>query len=135
MKIVYKFYEGPTKVELIEEVTKENPIEVDKALFPVYFMNQLKGKSSGDSFSFMMKAKNGFGEIDMDKIQDMPLEHFLVNGEIPEEFIIGNFIEIYDEQDEAKLAIILEISGNVVKLDFNHPLAGIDVYVEGEVVA
>lgn len=132
MKIAYKFFENSASGELIEEISNKDSIDVE--LFPKHFIDQLKGKQKGDSFSFLMKSKDGFGQIDVEKIQDMPLEDFLVDGEIPEEFSIGNFVELIDEKDNSQLCIILEISGNVVKMDFNHPLAGVDVFVQGEII-
>ncbi len=132
MKITYIFLEDSENGEFIEEVTDENPIDI--GLFPSYFIKKLKDKEVGEEFSFLMKSNEGFGEIDEEKIQYMPLEDFLVDGKVPEEFTIGNFIEIIDEHDDSKLCIILEISGNLVKMDFNHPLAGINVYAKGKII-
>jgi len=132
--IVYKFYENSIDGELIEEVNKDFPIDLNDA-FPSYFIKQLDGKDKGDTFSFLMSSKDGFGEIDASLIQELPSNAFLDgNNEFHEEFIQGNFIEIIGEDEIAKLCIILEISDTTVKLDFNHPLAGVDIYVKGEII-
>ncbi len=70
---------------------------------------------------------DAFGEYDAKKIQIIPLNEFKHQKMTP---VVGQTIN-FENGLQAKVKII---SGGRVTLDFNHPLAGKDLIVEGEVV-
>jgi FKBP-type peptidyl-prolyl cis-trans isomerase SlyD len=46
----------------------------------------------------------------------------------------GEIVPIITDDDEEMEAVILEIDGDIVTLDFNHPLAGETLYFSGKIV-
>jgi FKBP-type peptidyl-prolyl cis-trans isomerase SlyD len=48
---------------------------------------------------------------------------------------IGNMIPMQDSKGQRMDGIVKEVSNDKVKMDFNHPLAGTDLYFEGEILA
>ena len=58
----------------------------------------------------------------------------MVNGEIAEELLkIGNIIPMQDENKNPLNGKVVALESETVKLDFNNPMAGIDLYFTGKV--
>jgi len=72
-------------------------------------------------------SANAFGEYDAKKIQIIPISEFKHQKMTP---VVGQVIN-FENGLQAK---VKAISGGRVTLDFNHPLAGKDLVVEGKVV-
>ena len=59
----------------------------------------------------------------------------MVDGELDDEmFEEGELIPIEDEEGNEVLGVVAEVGLNTVTLDFNHPLAGVDLFFDGTVV-
>ena len=66
---------------------------------------------------------------------DLPKDIFIVNGQFDPEFIkVGNSIPMMSGDGQRLNGIVLEVADNSVRMDFNHPLAGEDLYFRGQVV-
>ena len=48
---------------------------------------------------------------------------------------VGNVLPMMDSLGRRLQGRIVEISGDEVRMDFNHPLAGKDLYFKGKVIA
>ena len=135
--VSYTVKEKYAKGEVLEEVNKEEPLrfELSKEIFPSSFENQLIGLAEGDTFEFVLTEAEGYGAIDNAKVVAMPIEMFQENkGRLSDLVAVGNFIPLIDEQGKEVTAIVLEINEDHLLLDLNHPFAGIDIYVTGEVI-
>jgi FKBP-type peptidyl-prolyl cis-trans isomerase SlyD len=82
--------------------------------------DELYGMSVGESKEVVIEPEAGYGEIDPENIAEIPHDQF--PAEIPLE--PGVELELKDEDGEIIDARIVAVEGDLVRLDFNHPLAG-----------
>lgn len=92
--------------------------------------NQLTGMKAGESKQVVVPAETGYGVIDKEAIDDIPLSEF-PEGVTPE---VGMELEIKDADGEEMFGRVLSIQGETVTMDFNHPLAGKELHFDVTVV-
>jgi FKBP-type peptidyl-prolyl cis-trans isomerase SlyD len=80
----------------------------------------LYGMKSGDEKEVVLQPEDGYGEYDPEARLTVDRNDVSEAGELA----VDVEIEIEDEDGNVNLARIVEISGDQVMLDFNHPLAG-----------
>jgi FKBP-type peptidyl-prolyl cis-trans isomerase SlyD len=104
-------------------------------MIPAFEAN-LEGKSVGDTFSFGIEAEEAYGEVDPQAIVDLRKEIFQENGAIPDGLLdIGNQLPLSDAEGNRFMGTVRAIAEDTVTLDFNNPMAGINLWFSGEVVA
>ncbi len=122
--------------EIVEETTEEQPLEFifGTGRMLQMFEEKLEGLKAGDDFSFKLAAGEAYGEINQEAKVDIPKNIFEVEGKIDEELIkVGNMVPMQDAQGNRLNGIVLDITDDTIKMDFNHPLAGDDLYFAGAV--
>ncbi len=137
VSLSYQLFLNEANGELVEETSSENPLQfvfgTGKML--QMFEQNLEGLKSGDAFSFELKATDGYGEINKDAIVDLPKNLFEVDGKIDESILtMGNSVPMQDAHGNRLNGIVLDVTDETVKMDFNHPLAGDDLYFSGSVL-
>ncbi|MFM1931473.1 MAG: hypothetical protein RL226_776 [Bacteroidota bacterium] len=132
----YSLYENGPDGELIEETSAEEPFEFiygHEEMLPK-FEAAILGKAAGEQFSVAIAAEEAYGLEDPEAIVEFEKSMFMVDGELDDElFEEGEYIPMEDEEGNEVLGIVTEVGLNHVTLDFNHPLAGIDLYFDGEI--
>jgi len=122
----------------IESADKANPLEF---LFGIggmipAFEDNLEGKVSGDRFDFSIPAADAYGEFDEAALVKLPLDIFKVNGKVDMDILKPDMIiPMTDSEGNQLNGKILEVVGEEVSMDFNHPLAGSDLHFAGEVIS
>ncbi len=122
--------------DLVEEVGKDQPLSF---LFGVgqmipAFETELEGKKVGDTWSFQIASDEAYGEVDDDAVVQIPREVFQVDGEIQEDLLVeGNTIPMQDPDGNSLSGTVVEVSEDMVTMDFNHPLAGEDLFFTVEI--
>ncbi|MCL2073343.1 MAG: peptidylprolyl isomerase [Marinilabiliaceae bacterium] len=137
VSIAYRLTLDGADGELIEETTSDKPLQFisGQGRMIAKFEQNLQGLSSGENFTIHLEAKDAYGEIEKDAIVEIPKEIFEVNGEIDENLlVIGNQIRLQDNSGNVMSGKVLEILDDKVKMDFNHPLAGKNLYFTGTVL-
>ncbi len=133
----YKLYLDHPNGELIEQTSKETPftfIFKEDEMLPE-FENRIEGLAQGEKFSFGLKWSEAYGEYDEERVVEFSKEVFLIDGEIDEEAIAtGAVVPMRDEDGNELDGFVIENKKNTVIIDFNHPLAGENIYFEGEVL-
>jgi FKBP-type peptidyl-prolyl cis-trans isomerase SlyD len=123
--------------ELVQEVAKDKPFVVlfgVGALLPMFEEN-LDGLAVGDNFNFALTSEEGYGEKTPEAIVDLEKKIFEVDGKVDEEFLkVGATIPMTNENGQPLNGLVLEVSENTIKMDFNHPLASQGLFFTGEVV-
>lgn len=127
--------DGP-QGELIEETRENEPLEfvfLDDPMLPK-FEKTLEGLSAGDPFQISIPAKEAYGEEQDELFIEFPKDHFIVDGEYDEEMLAeGEIIPMESPDGEVIEGVVCEVKLNSIVLDFNHPLAGENLYFEGRV--
>jgi len=99
------------------------------------FEKNIIGMKAGDKFDFRVLAADAFGPTDPYAIFDIPKDTFENDGEIDDKMLkVGNQIPLTDKDDNKHLGLITLVMENAVTMDFNHPLAGVDLRFIGEVL-
>ncbi len=137
VSLTYELRENDAQGALIQKVEKDRPFVY---LFGVggllpKFEESLDGLSVGDSFSFELSAEDGYGQPTKEAIIDLDKKIFEVEGKVDEELVkIGNQITMQDQDGNPLDGIVLEVTDSTVKMDFNHPLAGMDLHFSGDIL-
>ena len=122
--------------EIVEETPENQPLEFifGTGRMLQMFEEKLDGLKAGDDFNFMLKADEAYGQVNEEAKVDIPRNIFEVDGKMDEELIkVGNMVPMQDAQGNRLNGIVLDVTGETVKMDFNHPLAGDDLYFSGAV--
>lgn len=142
---------SPEKPQLVADdvvVTMEYTVKVDGEVVdssddhePIEFLQghsqvisglekQLYGMAVGDSKSFVVAPREGYGERDADAIADIPRSEF--PDDIPLE--PGVELQMEDEDGDVMNAVIVSAGDKTIRLDFNHPLAGKELHFSVQVI-
>jgi len=133
----YKLYIDDPSGDLVEETTPEDPYEFTLGSGEQFdaFDNNIIGLKKGDTFSFAIDVKDAFGEIDEEAIVEVEKKIFKHEGKIDESiFEMYNLLPMLDEEGNEYSGVIIEIGEDHVTLDFNHPLAGENIWFDGEII-
>lgn len=137
VSLLYKLSNHQTG-EKIEETSSDNPMVFLVGVGQVIpeFEENLKGKKAGDTFSFAIESTKAYGQKHDDNIAIIPIDVFHdENGKFDEAYFkLGALIPMSDSEGNNMRGTIVGITDEVIKMDFNHPLAGIDLHFEGEIV-
>jgi FKBP-type peptidyl-prolyl cis-trans isomerase 2 len=82
--------------------------------------NQLMGMHAGEEKMITVEAKDAYGEIDPKAFKEFP-KSTMPKGQEPK---VGMVLQAQAPDGESFPAVIKELKGDKVVLDFNHPLAG-----------
>ena len=121
---------------LIETANEEQPMVFIYGMsgLPDQFEDNLGGLNSGDSFDFKLDTEDGYGEYSEDAVVDLPKNVFEVEGSVPDNMLEeGNYIPMSDSEGNQLQGRVVDVTDDTVKMDFNHPLAGKELYFKGKV--
>ena len=100
------------------------------------FEEAVMGKEPGESVSFTLEAKDGYGEIIPEAIVELPKTVFMIEGKVAEEILfVGSQVPMSDANGNRMIGVISEVKEESVMMDFNHPMAGKTLNFEVEVVS
>ncbi len=122
---------------MVEKVNNDHPFVFLFGMsgLPEEFEKQLLGLKVGESFDFTVSSEDGYGDIDESAIIDLPLDIFKVDGELDQEMLQpGNFLPMTDGEGNRLQGKVLQVNDQSVRMDFNHPLAGMNMHFTGEVI-
>jgi FKBP-type peptidyl-prolyl cis-trans isomerase SlyD len=123
--------------EIADLAYEESPLNFIYGLglmLPKFEVN-LQNLVIGDTFDFMLTHEEGYGKRNEEFMSDIPKNAFEQNGKIEAGLLeIGNFIPMQDEKGNHFEGKVVSVNDDVVKLDFNHPLAGEDLYFSGKIL-
>ncbi len=136
-KVVTVSYELRTEPDgdILETADAKNPLEFicgQRQTLEYFEMNLLE-KKVGDKFDFKIPAVNAYGEFNGDMVVDLPKDIFK---EVePADMVVGNTLPMMDSMGRHLQGRIVAMGEEEVKIDFNHQLAGKDLYFKGEILA
>lgn len=107
-------------------VTPGMVIPLEKAIFSL---------GVGDKFDLIVKAEDAFGPHDPNNVMDLSKELFLVDGKFDAEFVKKGALVPMMTADGFRInGLVVDVTADVVKMDFNHPLANDDVRFDGKIL-
>ena len=126
------------KEELMEQATAETPLvwcQGEGMMLPA-FEAQMAGKGEGDSFDFVLKAADAYGEYIHEGLMDLPKKMFFNgDGEFDEERVyVGAIVPMNTVDGQIVKAQVCEITDDQVTIDLNHPYAGEDLHFTGKIL-
>jgi len=137
VSMIYTLREESATGELIQKVTEERPFVYlfgIGGLLPSFKAN-LEGLKAGDNFSFVLKNHEAYGPPSDENIIRLDKKVFEIDGVFDEAAIqVGEIIPMEDEEGYPLSGKILEVDEHNVLVDFNHPLAGLNLYFEGKIL-
>ncbi len=123
--------------ELVEQATDEKPLEFlyGAGIMLPKFESQLAGLSEGEPFTIKLSKNEAYGDVNDEAVVELPRNVFLVDGKFDDELIkVGNAVPMMSSNGQRLNGLVLELTDEIVKMDFNHPLAGEDLYFSGTVL-
>ena len=95
---------------------------------------ELMGKSTGKPFEVVIPCSEAYGVTTDDAIVMIPKTVFELDGAFDEEHIQeGEAIAMNDEDGNEMVGVVVSISKTEVEMDFNHPLAELDLHFIGSI--
>ncbi|RLD22892.1 MAG: peptidylprolyl isomerase [Bacteroidetes bacterium] len=133
----YKLYIDSPAGELIEETESDDPYTfiIGSGEQLEAFEKNILGLNTNDPFSFGISADEAYGQIDEKAIVSVPKTAFEHEGKIDESiFKMHKVLPMKDGDGNEFQGVIIAIGEEDITMDFNHPLAGEDIWFDGEVV-
>ncbi len=123
--------------DIIEQATSERPLRFiyGAGQMLTKFEAQLAGMKQGEMFEINLTKYEAYGEVNDDAIVELHRNVFMVDGNFDDDLVkIGNSVPMMTGDGQRLTGIVLEVTDQAVKMDFNHPLAGEDLHFQGEIL-
>ena len=92
--------------------------------------NALVGKVAGDSLQVEITPAEGYGEVRQELLQVVPREAF----QGVEQIEPGMAFQAQGQDGTTRQIVVREINGNDITVDGNHPLAGVDLHFDVQII-
>lgn len=122
--------------EIVEQTPEDKPLTFlfGRGAMLEKFEQNLENLAQGDKFSFHLTSEEGYGEYHDELLVDIPISVFQTDGKIDEQFVyVGATIPMQDNHGNHMFGTVKEIAETSIKMDFNHQMAGKDLYFEGSI--
>ncbi len=93
----------------------------------------IDGLGAGDRFLTTLPPEAAFGRRHDENVLSLDKEIFMRDGKLAEEVKVGAMLPMMTEEGYRVQGIVQEIGDHEIKMDFNHPFAGMTVRFEGEI--
>jgi FKBP-type peptidyl-prolyl cis-trans isomerase SlyD len=137
VSLIYELRENDSNGRIIEALDESRPLKFiygTGRLLPVFESN-ISLLNSGDPFSFTLNSEMAYGDKREEMIINVPLSVFETDGKVNEDICrVGNEVPMTDSDGNPLTGVINEITDTYVRMDFNHPMAGLDLYFSGKIV-
>ena len=131
-------YELEVEGQIVDRTTNEKPLDYihgTGSLLPK-LEEHIEGMQAGDKFEITLAPADAYGEVDPQRIIDLPKAAFEVNGEVREDLLVpGNTIPMMNSRGGVIPGVVLEVTPESVKMDLNHQMAGKTLHFTGEIVS
>lgn len=136
-KVVEFSYELEVDGKIVDHTTEERPLDYihgTGSLLPKLEAH-IEGLEPGAEFDVTLSPADGYGEVDPNRIIDLPKAAFEVNGVVRDDLLVpGNTIPMMNSMGGVIPGVVLEVSEDSVKMDLNHQMAGKTLHFTGKVL-
>jgi len=123
--------------EIIQTVDADQPMTFmfgNDGLIPG-FERHIENLQTGDKFAFLLSCEEAYGPALEEAVVEIPKTSFIVDGEIDNDlFVEGNAVPMTDAEGNRLDGVVVEVKDDTIVMDFNHPLAGDELYFSGTIV-
>jgi FKBP-type peptidyl-prolyl cis-trans isomerase SlyD len=137
VSLIYELRENDSNGKIIETLDENRPLKFiygTGRLLP-YFESNINLLKAGDLFRFTINSEMAYGDKREEMIIKVPISVFETDGVLNEDICrVGNEVPMSDSEGNPLTGIINEITDAHVKMDFNHPMAGLDLFFSGKIV-
>ncbi len=135
--MTYTLHFNDENGEVIQKVDESRPFVQMfgvGALLPAFESN-LAGMGKGDTFGFHLNADEAYGNTSEEAILELEKKIFEIDGKINTEMVAeGKMVTMQDQHGNPIDGKVVAIKDDSVIMDFNHPLAGKNLYFEGSIL-
>ena len=140
VSVIYQLRAGSTELPMhdVEQVDESSPLVFifGSGMMIPGFEKQLDGLKAGDPFKFDIQPEDGYGFPDNEAVIKLPIEIFKQDNVIDFEVLkVGNILPMSDNEGNMLRGKVLAFNDEEVTMDFNHPLAGMDLHFSGAIVS
>lgn len=122
-------------------VHQSDPSDPEKIIFGVTqgvirpLEEALDGIEKGDEFDVVAASDEAFGAYDPNQVMSLDKEMFVIDGKFDDKVVsVGNYVPMLTAEGYRINGLVVEITSDKVKMDFNHPLAGKTLRFKGSVL-
>ncbi len=137
VELTYELRTDNSGGDIVEKADENTPL---KFVFGAgrmleMFENKIEGMEAGQEFNIELKPEDAYGELDPAAIVDIPKNVFVVDGALREDLLqVGAHVPMMGQGGQRLIGIVLEVTDDKVKMDFNHPLSGETLYFTGKIL-
>ncbi|HOG20454.1 MAG TPA: FKBP-type peptidyl-prolyl cis-trans isomerase [Salinivirgaceae bacterium] len=138
VSLTYQLKSDNANGEIIEIVTADNPLTFlfGQGMMLPKFEENIQGKKVGESFEFILDSTDAYGEYSEDNVIEIPSSVFELDKPENRNLVkVGNSIPMMDSAGNRLTGVVLKIEKDFVTMDFNHAMAGKQLYFTGKVVS
>lgn len=133
----YRLREENQEGKVVEETFGKDPLGFvfGVGMMIPGFETEIEGLAVGDKKGFQVKAEEAYGLYVEDNVVPIPKANFGDEEQQKEYVIEGKQIALQDNMGRQHVGKVKEIQEENVIIDFNHPMAGLDLFFEVEVMS
>ena len=136
--VAYKLYTTKDgKTTLVEEAPEAKPFQFISGYGITLdaFEKEVVALEKGVEFDFSLTKDQAYGDYMQEHVVDLDKEIFTINGHFDHDNIfVDAVVPLQNEDGNRFFGKVLAITDDKVKIDLNHPLAGLDLNFKGHVV-
>lgn len=137
VELHYRLHEKDENGEQIENNFDNDPLSFvfGVGMMIPGFEEHIEGMSVGDKKGFQVKSGQAYGNFQKENVVDIPTENFGDEEQRKELMEVDKLITLQDQNGMQHRGYIKKFDDELVTVDFNHPMAGKDLYFYVEVVS
>ena len=123
--------------EVVDMAEKDKPMSFIQGIGMMVpgFESNLEGLTSGTKYEFTLTPEEAYGAYNEEAVVDLPISTFMVDGKVNEKMVtVGQIVPMQDQNGNPLNGTVMEVAKEVVKMDFNHMLAGKELNFTGEIL-
>lgn len=132
----YRLKEENAEGKIVEETYGKEPLEFvfGVGMMIPGFESEIEGLAAGEKNSFQVVAEEAYGLYNDANVISFPKENF-GDEETQNEYLVeGKQIAMQDDSGGQHMGFVKELKEETVMIDFNHPMAGLDLFFEVEIL-
>ncbi len=133
VELLYELRENDAEGTFVEKTEADSPLVFLSGIGQMLpeFERNLEGRSAGEKFSFGIVAEEAYGPLIEEAVVEIPRETFAGHDDLLQ---IGNVIPMRGEDGMMLRGIVKMLTEEGVMMDFNHPMAGKNLWFSVEIV-